>query len=513
MTVQVSVTATGDKNVLLDVRSLSKTFPGGRALDDASVNLRSGEIVAVIGQNGSGKSTLVKVLAGVHRPDPGADIRYRGEPLDPHRAAGQLHFIHQDLGLIPLLSTVENLSIGMSATRSPWAPNRRHERRRAQELIARFDADFDVRVPIAELSAAERTIVAIARALDGWTRDDNVLVLDEPTATLHGEEAETLLHAVRQIAARGAGVLFISHRLDEVRNLADRVVVLRNGRVVGALAAGGFEDEDLVRLMTGSAVAELRGGDHGGKDDVVLRASSVSGGVVRGVSVSVRAGEVVGVTGLMGSGREHLGGLIFGASPRVAGTVTINGVPLPGGDPRAAIAQRVGYVPADRHARGAVMSLSARENLTLSHLRPLRRRMGRLDVRRERAEVRRQMAAVGVSPLEPERELGLFSGGNQQKIILARWLHARPAALVLDEPTQGVDVGAKSTIYELLRDAAAQGTAVLLSSSETKDLTAVCDRVLVMRDGLVVAELEREAITEARLVQKSVGLQAVDSDP
>jgi ABC-type sugar transport system ATPase subunit len=503
--------ATPREDALLDIRVLSKTFPGGRALDDVSLSVRSGEIVAVIGQNGSGKSTLVKVLAGVYRPDAGAEMRYRGEALESHRASGDLHFIHQDLGLIPMLTTVENLSLAVSAARSQWAPNPRDETRRAKELIARFDADFDVEIPIAALAAAERTIVAIARALDGWTRDDNVLVLDEPTAMLHGEEAETLLRVVRQVAARGAGVLFISHRLDEVRDLADRIVVLRNGRVAGVLDAGGFADDDLVRLMTGSAVAGIVGAEQGGSDDVVLRASSVRSGVVHDVSVCVRAGEIVGVTGIMGSGREHLGGLIFGAIPREAGTVTVNGVTLPSGDPRAAIFNRVGYVPADRHAQGAVMSLTARENLTLSHLGPLRRRMGRLDGRSERAEVRRWMSAVGVQPPEPERELALFSGGNQQKIVLAKWLRAEPAALILDEPTQGVDVGAKSTIYELVRKAAQSGTAVLLSSSETKDLTALCDRVLVMRDGHVVAELDRDAVTEARLLQESVAMRGEGS--
>jgi ABC-type sugar transport system ATPase subunit len=501
-----------DGTALLEVSGLGKTFPGGQALSDATLSIGSGEIVAVVGQNGSGKSTLVKLLAGVHKPDPGAEIRYRGEPLELHGGGGALHFIHQDLGLIPLLSTVENLSLGADASRPSWKPNRRDEKQRARKLIARFDASFDVTVPIAELSAAERTIVAIARALDGWERGDNVLVLDEPTATLHGEEVAKLISAVRRVAERGAGVLFISHRLDEVQGLADRVIVLRNGKVVGSLSRGGFDHEDLVRLMTGTAVAGLASDRRGVSSDVVLRATGVCGGVVADVDLSVRAGEIVGVTGIMGSGREQLAGLLFGARRRTAGEVTVNGAKLRSGDPVDAIGRSVAFVPADRHRHGAVLSHTARENLTLAHQQPLRRRFGRLDRRTERAQAREWMERVEVDPLQPEREMALFSGGNQQKVVIAKWLRAEPVALLLDDPTQGVDVGAKATIYELIRGAARRGTAVLLASSETKDLTEVCDRVLVLRDGRLVAEFDRASVTEARLVEASLGLRDGESD-
>lgn len=499
--------STGQRGApLLEVTNLSKTFTSGPALSEASLSIWPGEVVAVIGQNGSGKSTLVKVLAGVHKPDDGAQIRYRGQSLDPQQTEKHLHFIHQDLGLVPQLSAVENLSLGADAARGGLKPHRRDEGRRAAELIARFDAHFDVRVPISELSAAERTIVAIARALDGWERHDNVLVLDEPTAALHGDEVEKLLRAVRRVANDGAGVLFISHRLDEVHALADRVVVLRNSRVVGSLTGGEFSHDDLVRHMTGEEIAAPASVTRTPADDVALRADGVSGGAVRSASLAVRAGEIVGVAGVMGSGRDQLGSLLFGASPRDSGEVLVNGACLQPGDPCDAIRRNAAFVPADRRANGAVMSLTARENLTLTDLRPLRRRFGRLDRRRERAEAREWMQKVDVRPLEPERELSLFSGGNQQKVVLAKWLRREPAVLILDEPTQGVDVGAKGTIYSLIGAAARNGAAVLVASSESKELAEICDRVLVMRDGVIATELEGDDVTEARLVEESVGL-------
>jgi ribose transport system ATP-binding protein len=499
---------------LLDVHGISKTFPGLRALDDVSLSVESGEIVAVVGQNGSGKSTLVKVLAGVHRADPGGEIRVRdqdGAVLTGKAAVGALHFIHQDLGLVPMLTTIENLDLGRRLGGRGWAPARlREERRRAEQRIAEFGASFDVSVPVAELSAAERTIVAIARALDGWTHPRNVLVLDEPTAALHGQEADKLFGAMRQVAQRGAGVIFISHRLDEVVDLADRVVTLRDGRVVATAVRGGYDTAELVRMIAGKEVASLDSREQTASGSSVLVARGIAGPHVEPLDLDLRAGEVVGVTGLVGSGREQLAALLFGALPRSAGQVALAGRALPLGDPRAAIAAGVAFLPADRHRDGAVMSMNGRENLTLPRLGPLRRAAGRLDGRAERREAQRWIASVDVRPPEPERALAQFSGGNQQKVLLAKWLRNGPKVLLLDEPTQGVDVGAKVAIYQLISDAAKSGTAVLVSSSETKELTLLCDRVLVLRDGRLVAQVEREALTEARLLGECIGLRSED---
>ena len=494
-------------NPLLLVEGLSKTFPGLRALDDVGFTVDTGEIVALVGQNGSGKSTLVKVLTGIHDADPGARIEVRGRDGGDGRTA--IHVIHQDLGLVGQLNTVENLDLGRHHGLGAALPvHRRDEVQHARELLRTFDAAFDVTVPVSRLTPAERTIVAIARALDGWTDPHGLLILDEPTAALHSDEVGRLFTAVRRAAARGAGVIFVSHRLDEVMDLADRVVVLRDGRLVADTPVAALDHTELVRLIVGSALEQSAPRDRRGPGELALRVRDLAGGTVRDVGLDVRAGEVLGVSGILGSGREHLAALLFGALPRTCGDVAVGGVALPPGDARRAIRAGVAYVPADRHADGAVMTMRVRENVTLPDLRRLRRRWGRLDATAERREVANWVRQVGLRPAEPERPLELFSGGNQQKVVLAKWLRNGPRVLLLDEPTQGVDVGAKASIYELVRDAAAAGTAVLMTSSDTAELASLCDRVVVMRHGTACAELQGRDLTEERLVVEGLGLRA-----
>jgi ribose transport system ATP-binding protein len=482
---------------LLTVRSLSKTFPGLRALDNVDFNVESGEIVALVGQNGSGKSTAVKVLTGIYEPDPGAEISH----------SGSIHVIHQDLGLIPQLSAVENLDLVRRHGARSLAPvARRDEVEHARRLLEQFDASFDVSAPVAALTPAERTIVAIARAFDGWDSPDGLLILDEPTAALHSDEVGRLFTAVRRAAGQGAGVIFVSHRLDEVMDLADRVVVLRDGRVVADARVTELDHAELVRLIVGSELAEnvhRAWHDYG---DFALSVTGLAGEMVRELDLEVRAGEIVGVAGILGSGRERVASLLFGARVRSGGDILVGGVALPPGDPRAAINARVAYVPGDRHADGAVMTMRVRENLTLPDLMRLRRRFGRLDRFAEHREVADWLDRVALRPAEPERPLELFSGGNQQKVVIAKWLRNDPAVLLLDEPTQGVDVGAKAAIYNLVNDAAARGAAVLMASSDTAELASACDRVVVMRGGLVAAEVSGGDVTEERLVLESLGL-------
>jgi ABC-type sugar transport system ATPase subunit len=493
---------TATNGPLLRIQGLTKTFPGLRALDGLDLEIGAGEVVAVVGANGSGKSTLVKILAGVHDAEGGS---VQTLPGAGGVARAELHFIHQDLGLIPGLTTIENLGLARHTGTSLRPLRRRAETARAREQIARFGADFDVRVPVAELTAAERTIVAIARALSGWESPDNVLVLDEPTTALHGDEVEKLFEAVRRVAARGAGVIFISHRLDEVTQLADRVIVLRDGRKVADVAADGLDHDALVRAIVGRAITEGVARAKRG-EELVLSASGLRGGTLQGIDLQLRAGEIVGVTGLLGSGREHLARALFGALPRTGGEVRLGDRVLDGAAPARQIAAGIGFVPADRHQDGAVMTFNVRENLTLPRLAPLRGRLGRINARAERRETAEWIERVGLRPPTPERPLELFSGGNQQKVVLAKWLRNRPRVLLLDEPTQGVDVGAKASIYALLAEAAAGGAALLVSSSDTKELALLCDRVLVLREGYVAAELERPEIDEDRMIRESLGL-------
>lgn len=497
---------------LLEVRGVSKTFPGVKALSDVSLSVARGEIVALVGQNGSGKSTLVKVLAGVYPPDAGSEITL-GSGRDGSAAA--LHFIHQDLGLVGSLSTIENLDLGRELGRRALLPSPvRAQRRRAEELIRDFGADFDVRVPVQALTAAERTIVGIARALDGWTHPNNVLVLDEPTASLHRDEVGKLFLAVRRVAERGAGVIFISHRLDEVLELADRVVALRDGGIIADVPRGGFDHDDLVRMIAGdlantAAVSRSRVCDGGS----TMSVRGLAGPTIAPLDFDVQAGEILGISGGLGSGREYIAPILFGAAPGTVSELIVDGCAVPHGDPRRAIGAGLAYVPADRHRDGGLMKWSARENITLPRLRPLRRAWGRLDRRRECREVDGWMQRVGVRPAEPDRRLELFSGGNQQKVVLAKWLRNQPKILLLSDPTQGVDVGAKTAIYQLILAAAAGGAAVLVCSSDEKELVTICDRILVLRDGVLVAQLDGPQLSEAALVRAALGgdAQAEDS--
>ncbi|HET9103928.1 MAG TPA: sugar ABC transporter ATP-binding protein [Solirubrobacteraceae bacterium] len=488
---------------LLDVRHLTKSFPGLKALDDLSLSVAAGEVVALVGQNGSGKSTLVKILAGLHEPDPGSEVTLGRAP---DGSPVSLHFIHQDLGLVGGLTTVENLDLDRSyGYRALLPAPRREERRRAADLIAGFGGRFDVTRPVAELTAAERTIVAIARALDGWSHPHNVLVLDEPTASLHGDEVQKLFVAVREVASLGAGVIFISHRLDEVVELADRVLALRDGRLIADVRRGGFDHDDLVRLIAGAISAADAQHARPDRGEPVLRARGIRGDTIHGLDLDVHAGEVLGISGVLGSGREELASILFGHAPGEVDELRVGDRELTTRNPRAAIDSGMAYVPGDRHRHGAVMTMSARENMTLPRLKPLQRVLGWLDGPAEREEVGRWIERVDVRPADPDRALALFSGGNQQKVVLAKWLRVDPKVLLMDEPTQGVDVGAKAGIFQLIAGAASSGAGIVISSADAKELALICDRVLVMRDGELVAEVHKPQLSEARLVSEALG--------
>jgi ribose transport system ATP-binding protein len=493
---------------LVRVEGIVKSFPGLRALDDVSLEVNSGEIVAVVGHNGSGKSTLVKVLAGLYKQDAGM-VTLGG--VDGSTA--ELHFIHQDLGLIPELSAVENLNLGRSSTGSLAPLRTGDEVQGARSTLSRFGQAFDVRTKVSRLTPAQRAIVAIARALSGWTHGHNVLVLDEPTEALHKSEVDILFSTVRQVAADGAGVIFISHRLDEVLDLADRVVVLRDGRKVADERADGLDHDRLVELVTGASLGvhversrRVRG------EGPVLRIRGLRGATVDGVDLELHAGETVGVAGVLGSGREEVPSLIFGAGDGSAEEYLLHGVPYDRRSAAASIRRGLAFVAGDRARLGSIPQFTARENMTLPQLRSHRSWLGAIRVRRERGEAAALAAEFDVKPARMEQRFGLFSGGNQQKMVLAKWLRNEPSVLLLEEPTQGVDIGAKAAIYAAVNRASATGTAVLVCSSDAKELVRMCDRVFVLRDGRVAAELEGAELTEHRLVLEGYGL-AEDSPP
>ena len=499
-----------DRPPVLEVVSLSKTYPGQVALDGAALRVMPGEVHALVGQNGSGKSTLIKLLGGYVKADHGDDVRFGGERIDlwalDRDIRSRIRIVHQDLGLVPTLSTVENLGLGRGFQSGPIGNIRwREEVRRAQELLLAFGLAPDVRQPVGTLSAAERAAVAIMRALQDWDSSrPGLLVLDEPTASLNRGEVDALFREVRRVAAEGAGVLFVSHMIDEVLELADRVTVLRDGQVVASgEPAAELDERRLVELIVGRPVADLYPEVDAAVGRPVLELSMVFGIALRGVNLKVHEGEIVGVAGLVGSGREEIAGAVFGATPRFMGKVLVDKRKV-FATPRDSIGAGMALVPADRKALGLDTQERLHQHIPLPRLGPLQRGL-RLRHRAARRESAAWAERLEVQPPLIERRMEKFSGGNQQKAVLARWLRTEPRVLLLDEPTQGVDVGAKATIYGHVRDAAERGVAVLVASSDAEELVHLCDRVLVFRSGSVAAELRGSSLTEERLIAETLG--------
>jgi ribose transport system ATP-binding protein len=489
-------------SALLTIHALSKTFPGTRALDRVDFDVRAGEIHALVGQNGCGKSTLIKVLAGYHQPDPGCEIRLEGREVDlsdttASRDAG-FRFVHQDLGLVETLNAVENLTLGRELDtafggRIRWAAERRDAERRMHAL----GYDFDVRRPVAELGAAERTGIAIARALWDW-EDARVLVVDEPTASLPREEVKMLFEALNRVRNRGLGVVYVSHRLDEIFSIGDRVTVLRDGKRVGTWDVPELDQDRLVSLMIGGEDLRPPHERTGAtSEEVVLEVRQLRGLEVDNVDIEARRGEVLGIAGLTGSGREEVLPLLFGAVSR-GGDVLVDGAAVPD-NPSGAMAAGLALVPADRRGEGAVVGFTVRENCTLTDLKRHSRRSWRINRGAERAEVNEWVERLDVRPRRPDAVFSTLSGGNQQKVVLAKWLRRKPRVLLLDEPTQGVDVHAKATIHALAREVAVGGAAVVIASSDDTELCDTCDRVLVMRNGEIVAEVSGDRLTPEEL--------------
>jgi ribose transport system ATP-binding protein len=477
---------------VLVIRGLCKSFAGRPVVDDVSLDLRPGEIRALIGKNGCGKSTLIKVLAGFHLPESG-EVHLEGTPLSFGDAEGAeaagLRFVHQDLGLVGTLDAVDNLALGrgyrhVRAGRISW----RRERRDAAQALRALGYTIDVSVPVSQLTMSERTAIAIARAVSDRRSAARVLVLDEPTANMPANEVTRLFELIRSLRASGIAVLYVSHHMQEVFDIADTVTVMRDGRHVTTRPITGLDEEQLVELMIGRALsaATVNTGQHA-IGETLMSVRDLRTDLLASVDFDVHAGEVVGVTGITGSGREQIAMALFGGVAR-RGTVTVGGHAVAAGRPDLAVAAGMGFVPSDRHANAALLEAPLRENLTLVDVRPAMLR-GVLRKRRERADVQVWLDRLAIDPPEPEMPMGKLSGGNQQKVVLARWLRESPRVLLLDDPTQGVDVGAKNEIHAIIGELSTQGTAVLLVSSDESELAALCDRVLVLFGGRIDREL------------------------
>ncbi|WP_342110459.1 sugar ABC transporter ATP-binding protein [Methylobacterium sp. SI9] len=485
---------------LLSVRGLSKSFAGHQALAGVDFTLRRGEIHALLGENGAGKSTFIKTVTGIVRRDAG-EVRLDGVPIAPRSAEDSaragIATVYQEVGLLPNLTVAQNLFLGREPTRFGLVRGRAM-RRRASERLAAFGLSIDVGAPLGSFPVAVQHLVAIARAVDLSAR---VLILDEPTASLDTHEVTVLFGVMRRLAERGIGIVFVTHFLEQVYAITDRITVLRNGRLVTERETAQFPRLDLVRTMLGRDLAQdearAETGPRARRAEAgppVLRADKLGkAGYLRPVDLTVAGGEVVGLAGLLGSGRTETARLLFGAERPDQGRILLDGKPTRIAGPRDALKHRLGYCPEERKTDGIVADLTVRENIVLA----LQARQGPFRPLGRAAQdriARDFIAKLDIRPPDPERPIGLLSGGNQQKALLARWLATEPRLLILDEPTRGIDVGAHAEIIRLIRSLCEAGLALLVISSELEEIVTYSDRVIVMRDRAQVAELADGAI-------------------
>jgi len=486
------------------MRGICKRFPGVQALLDADLEVEAGEVHVLLGENGAGKSTLMKVLCGQHVADAGT-ITFQGRTITPERpldaARYGLVMIHQELNLIPGLTVSENIFLGHEPT-SGGLIRDDVMREVSRELLHRVQCQVDPDAPVSGLSVAEQQLVEIARAL---RQDARLLVMDEPTAALADNEIEALFEVIRELGRNGVPVIYISHRMREILSIGERVTVMRDGRTVGTRAVADTDIGELIHLMVGRNIDEQitkRDVEFG---DAVLEVEELAcQGASEPVSFSIRAGEILGVAGLMGSGRTGLARAIFGADPVDSGTVRLGGRVIPSGDPAASIAAGLGFLTEDRKQQGLVLQLSVAENITLTSLDDFSRH-GVLNLAAEEARAMAHVEKLHIRVASLDQEVGDLSGGNQQKVVLARWLAAQCKALLFDEPTRGIDVGAKAEIYELIGELVEQGVAVLLISSEMPELLGLSDRIAVMHEGAVEGVLPRSEATQERIMELALG--------
>ena len=492
--------------MLLALTGISKAFAGVQALKGVSFDLRAGEVHALVGENGAGKSTLIKVITGAHLPDEGR-IEFDGHPvgeLDPVRSRELgVAAIYQQPALFPDLTVAENIAIGLEPgggwRRVRWG--RRHTQ--ARNLLEKIGSTIDPETEVRSLSMPEQQLVEIARALGAEAR---ILIMDEPTASLSDKEVDRLFRVIGDLKSHGVGIIYISHRLEELPHIADRVTALRDGVLVGTRRMNEVTRGDLIRMMVGRELSAVFPKTFVEPGEVVLEVRNLgcrSAGV-RDVSLSVRAGEILGLAGLVGAGRTELARILFGLTPADAGDIRLRGQAVTIHSPIRAAALGIAYVPEDRRRHGVILDMTTAANTTLATLRTISR-FGFLDFRRERDIAGKFVRQLGIKTPSIETRVGNLSGGNQQKVALARWLAANPALLILDEPTQGVDVGAKAEIHRLMSELAGRGLAIVMISSELPEILGMSDRIAVMHGGTIVGEFDRAGATQEAILELALG--------
>ncbi len=501
------MTSTAAAPPLVDMRHICKAFAGVQALDDCRFTLLPGEVHALMGENGAGKSTLMKVLAGVYQPDSG-EILLDGRTVTlPSPRAAQalgLGIIHQELNLMNHLSAAQNIFIGREPLRKfgRWGLllDETALNAQAQALFDRMHLPLDPRTPVGELTVARQQMVEIAKALSFESR---ALIMDEPTAALNNAEIAELFRLIRQLQARGVGIVYISHKMDELQQISNRVTVMRDGRFIATLPTAGTAMSTIIGLMVGRQIDDSRPEIPDTQaQPVALQVQGLSRGkAVQDVSFSLRRGEILGLAGLMGAGRTELARLVFGADPRDAGQIRVHGQPVDIRSPSEAVARGIGYLSEDRKHFGLATGLDVETNIVLAHLRSFANRAGWLDDAEVRSTAQRYVEQLDIRTPSVTQPVRLLSGGNQQKIVIAKWLLRDCDILFFDEPTRGIDIGAKNEIYKLLQALAAQGKAIVMISSELPEVLRLSHRILVMCEGRLTGELSATEATQEKIMQ------------
>jgi ABC-type sugar transport system ATPase subunit len=491
---------------ILELKDISKSFPGVQALDDVRFDVEPGEVHALLGENGAGKSTLIKIVSGVYEPDAGSLSVHGSEaafksPLEA-QAAG-IATIYQELLLFPELTVAENIFMGHPPRTRFGSIDWREMQSRARDILASLDIhDLDVSKVVGALSIGNRQRVEIAKAL---SRNARLLIMDEPTAALTEADVERLFGIVRRLRERGVGVVYISHRLEEVFELADRVTVLRDGKYVATKPVAETDRDDLINMMVGRTIDTLFPKADAELGEVVLDVKNLNRRpLTNDISFKVRAGEIVGLAGLVGSGRSELAQVIFGVTPAESGEITVNGEQVTIRNPRDAKALGIAYVPEDRGHQGLIRPMMLRENVSLAVLERLVKNIF-IDRSAEEALAKESIKKFAIRASGTEQVVNKLSGGNQQKVVLSKWLASEPRLLLMDEPTRGVDVGAKAEIHRLMGELVEQGLAILMISSELPEIMGMSDRILVMREGRLVAAFDRDEATQEMVAAAMMG--------
>jgi ribose transport system ATP-binding protein len=488
------------------MRGITKRYPGVTALDNVDFEVMPGEVHALVGENGAGKSTLMKILAGADVKDSG-QILIGGEEVHittPQEAMRLgISIIYQEFNLVPYMNAAENIFLGREPmSKVPGIVDFRRMYAEAERVISELGVRLDVRVPVNQLSVAQQQMVEIAKAT---SRSARIIAMDEPSATLTEHELENLFSLIRRLRADGVSIIYISHRLDEIFRIADRVTVLRDGKFIATKPVSETSREEIIRMMVGRELKDTIPKKEVAHGDVVLEVKGLNrSGVIHDISFAVRRGEILGIAGLVGAGRTEVARAIFGADPIDSGEILLEGKPVTIRSPKDAIRLGIGLMTEDRKALGLILGMAVRENVTLANLDPLSR-LGFVSRRKEQEVTNRFVEDLMIKTPSIEQAVQNLSGGTQQKVVLAKWLFTQSKVLIFDEPTRGIDVGAKTEIYQLMNRLAEQGVGIIMISSELPEILGMSDRILVMHDGRIVGELSREEATQEKIMFLATG--------